>query len=188
MESATVKKLVEEAKTGSREAFDELVRITYPRLLKRAVSVTGNLEDARDAVQDAYVRAFRSLATFRGDSSFSQWMHTIVTNASATLAAKARRRRFELIINSRLGHRAHTEVEDARDRDPGLLVEIQRAVEQLPEQLRKVFVLKSYGLEHHEIAARLGISESNAKVRLHRARVMLRARLGSLGDGHPEAG
>ncbi|MDA8263343.1 MAG: RNA polymerase sigma factor [Actinomycetota bacterium] len=188
MEPNNVKRLVEEAKTGSREAFDELVRITYPRLLKRAVSVTGNLEDARDAVQDAYVRAFRSLATLRGDASFSQWMHTIVNNASATLAAKARRRRFELITNSRLNGRDHDEVDESRERDPGLLVEIQRAVEQLPEQLRRVFVLKSYGLEHHEIAARLGISESNAKVRLHRARVLLRARLGALVDSHSEAG
>ena len=176
MESNTVKRLVEEAKTGSHEAFDELVKITYPRLLKRAVSVTGNLEDARDALQDAYIRAFRSLKNFRGDSSFSRWMQTIVTNASSTLVAKARRRRFELIVTSKLDETADSSRETQRDF--GLLLELQRAIELLPEALRKVVVLKDlYGFEHHEIAAKLGISESNAKVRLHRARKLLRLQL-----------
>ena len=181
MESNTVKRLVEEAKTGSHEAFDELVKITYPRLLKRAVSVTGNLEDARDALQDAYLRAFRSLTSFRGDSSFSRWMQTIVTNASSTLVAKARRRRFELIVTSKLDETADSSRESQRDF--GLFLELQRAMELLPDQLRRVVVLKDlYGFDHHEIAAKLGISESNAKVRLHRARKLLRLHLSAGED------
>ena len=178
MESRTVKRLVEEAKTGSHEAFDELVKITYPRLLKRAMFVTGNLEDARDALQDAYIRAFRSLTSLRGDASFSRWMSTIVTNASSTLVAKARRRRFELIVNTRLDEASNGSADSQQDRDPTIVLEIQRAIEMLPEQLRKVVVLKElYGFEHHEIAAKLGITESNAKVRLHRARKLLKLHL-----------
>ena len=182
MESRTVKRLVEEAKTGSHEAFDELVKITYPRLLKRAMFVTGNLEDARDALQDAYIRAFRSLTSLRGDASFSRWMLTIVTNASSTLVAKARRRRFELIVNTRLDEASNGSADSQQDQDPTILLEIQRAIEMLPEQLRKVVVLKElYGFEHHEIAAKLGITESNAKVRLHRARKLLKLHLSDDG-------
>lgn len=180
MDSNTVKKLVDEARTGSKEAFDELVRITYPRLLKKALSATGNIEDARDALQDAYIRAFRSLTTFRGDASFFKWMQTIVANASSTLVAKARRRRFELISGSYPQNDVIEPFNDsnALEKDSMFILEFNRALKLLPEILRNVVILKDvYGLEHKEIADELGISESNAKVRLHRARKLLKSHL-----------
>ena len=178
MESNTVKRLVAEAKSGSREAFDELVRITYPRLLSKAISMTGNLEDARDAVQDAYIRAYKSLASLKGDAKFVQWMQAIVGNTASSLAAKARRRKFELIGKTTGAHEESESAKAERERDPTVLADIWKAVEALPEQLRRVFILKDlYGLEHQEVADRLGISESNAKVRLHRARKILQSML-----------
>ncbi len=184
MESNALKKLVDEARTGSKDAFEELVRITYPNLLKRALSLTGNIEDARDALQDAYIRAFKSVTNFRGDSSFFKWMITIVNNASATLMAKARRRSFELILGNPAEDETKESLADSPvlERDPIFVVELLKALEVLPENLKFVFVLKDlYGFDHDEIADTLGISESNSKIRLHRARKQLRAALGAAG-------
>ena len=173
MDSNALKKLVEDARVGSKDAFEELVRVTYPNLMKRAISVTGNVEDARDALQDSYMRAFKSLRTFRGDSTFLQWMLSIVTNASSTAAAKARRRNFSLIIGDNFDEGSKAESQNAHfeEHESPLILELQTALERLPEGLRSVLVLKHiHGFEHSEIAETLGISESNAKVRLHRAR------------------
>ena len=173
MDSTALKTLVDDARKGSKEAFEELVRLTYPKLLKRAMSVTGNIEDARDALQDSYMRAFTSLTNFRGDSSFLRWMLSIVTNASSTLVAKSRRRNFQLIFGENLDEsNAETCNEHGMlEKDSTFLSEFYSALGRLPEPLVRVFVLKHmHGLEHREIAETLGISESNAKVRLHRAR------------------
>ncbi|EQD42758.1 RNA polymerase, sigma-24 subunit, ECF subfamily, partial [mine drainage metagenome] len=162
MDTNAVKRLVEEAKTGSHEAFDELVRITYPNLLARAVALTGNLDDARDALQEAYLRAFRSLKNFRGDSSFSRWMSSIVTNASSTLLAKARRRRFEVIEGADVLLGDTLSNSSVTDQDIASTMEVQAALKKLPEELRRIVILKElYGMEHSEIALVLGITESN---------------------------
>ncbi|CAG4932907.1 MULTISPECIES: RNA polymerase sigma factor [Acidithrix] len=183
MDTNAVKRLVEEAKTGSHEAFDELVRITYPNLLARAVALTGNLDDARDALQEAYLRAFRSLKNFRGDSSFSRWMSSIVTNASSTLLAKARRRRFEVIEGADVLLGDTLSNSSVTDQDIASTMEVQAALKKLPEELRRIVILKElYGMEHSEIALVLGITESNAKVRLHRARKLLRIHLIAEGE------
>src|SRR5216110_1014214 len=85
--------LVEAARGGSRPAFDELVRRTYVDTYTLAVRLTGNEEDARDVVQEAYLRAWKGLRKFRGDSQFSTWMYRITANSAATLTGKRRRQR-----------------------------------------------------------------------------------------------
>ena len=76
--------LVERAADGEREAFDELVRLTHRDAFGLALRLTGNEEDARDVVQDAYLRAYRSIGKFRGDARFSTWLYRIVANTSST--------------------------------------------------------------------------------------------------------
>ncbi len=168
--------LVAAARDGDREAFDELVRATYAETYTLALRLMGNEEDARDVVQEAYLRAFRGLKRFRGDAQFSTWMYRITANCAATHLGKRTRHRHDQLDDT-------DEVADARPgSDPelqsdaaALRVRLTTALECLPGKLRQVVVLRDiYDLPHEAIAAELGISETAAKVRLHRARKKLR--------------
>jgi RNA polymerase sigma-70 factor (ECF subfamily) len=171
--------LVAAAREGDRSAFEELVRLTYADTYTLAYRLTGNEEDARDVVQDAYLRAFKGLRRFRGDAQFSTWLYRITANcASTAITRRARSRHEELDID--------TDLADERpDHDPQVRAEaslerdrVSDAVADLPPRLRAVVVLRDiYDLPHEAIAAQLGISEAAAKVRLHRARKKLRERL-----------
>src|SRR6266540_3681282 len=85
----------EAARNGDRAAFDELVRRTYVDTYTLAMRLTANEEDARDVVQESYLRAWKGIRRFRGDAQFSTWMYRITANAAATLVQKRRRRRVE---------------------------------------------------------------------------------------------
>ena len=168
--------LVTAARDGDRKAFDELVRATYADTYTLALRLTGNEEDARDVVQDAYIRAFRGLGQFRGDARFSTWMYRITANCANTHLAKRSRHRHEVLDE------ADPLADDRPSADPqlqadasALRVRLTDALEALPPKLRQVVVLRDiYDLPHEAIAAELGISETAAKVRLHRARKKLR--------------
>jgi RNA polymerase sigma-70 factor, ECF subfamily len=168
--------LVAAAKDGDREAFDELVRVTYAETYTLALRLTGNEEDARDVVQEAYIRALRGLRRFRGDARFSTWMYRITANCAADVTSGRAKHRHEELDDDlnvvELRPSADPEVQaDAtalRDR-------LGDALRKLPPRLRQVVVLRDiYDLPHEAIAAELGISETAAKVRLHRARRKLR--------------
>lgn len=171
--------LVDHAASGSREAFDELVRITHGDAYGLALRLTGDEEDARDVVQDAYLRAYKGLRRFRGDARFSTWLYRIVANCSATHMSKRQRHRHDelspdaAIVDSRPDHDPvlQGEVLDLRD-------ELDQAIRDLPPRLRAVVVLRDvYDLPHEAIANELDISVTAAKVRLHRARRRLREEL-----------
>jgi len=171
--------LVAEAKAGDRRAFDDLVTATYADAFTLATRLMGNEEDASDVVQDAYLRAFRAIGRFRGDARFSTWLYRIVANCAATSLGRRGRHRHEQldealhIPDDHADHDPERKAGDALDR-----VRVQAALATLPEKLRLVVVLRDvYDLPHEAIAAELGITETAAKVRLHRARKKLRARL-----------
>ncbi len=168
--------LVELARSGDREAFDRLVRVTHSDAYALALRLTGSTEDARDVVQEAYLRAYKGVGRFRGEAQFSTWLYRIVANCSTTHLNLRRRHRHD-----HLG--AYDDVVDTRpDHDPALqgdLAELRErldtAISDLPVRLRSVVVLRDlYDLPHEAIAAELGISVTAAKVRLHRARRRLR--------------
>lgn len=172
-------RLVAAAKGGERQAFDELVRRTYVDTYTLAYRLTGNEEDARDVAQEAYLRAYRGLERFRGDAQFSTWMYRITANCAATFLGRRSRHRHDPLDES-------LPVADVRsENDPQLRVDAddlqQRlvvALEKLPPRLRAVVLLRDvYELSHEAIATELEISESAAKVRLHRARNKLRDQL-----------
>ncbi|WP_420434479.1 RNA polymerase sigma factor [Candidatus Poriferisocius sp.] len=180
---------MEAARRGDRDAFNELVRSTYRDTFALAYRLTGNRDDAGDVVQDAYVRAYRAIRRFRGDSSFSTWMYRITSNCASTHLSRRTRQRTEELSSD-------APIVDLRpEQDPSLRAEaavlrhnIDRAVRSLPERLRQVVVLRDlHDLSHNEIAAELGITTSAAKVRLHRARQRLRTvlqRTPDFGAGH----
>jgi RNA polymerase sigma-70 factor (ECF subfamily) len=171
--------LVARARAGEQEAFEELVRATYAEAYTLAKRLTGNEEDARDVVQESYLRAYRGLKRFRGDAQFSTWLYRITANCANTYLGKRTRRRTEPLPDEI----ALVDVDSDRDpsarADASLLRDkLERALDDLPPKLRSVVVLRDvYDLPHEAIAAELGISESAAKVRLHRARRQLRDRV-----------
>jgi RNA polymerase sigma-70 factor (ECF subfamily) len=168
--------LIGAAKGGDRQAFDELVRRTFVDTFTLARRLTGNEEDARDVVQDAYLRAWKGIGKFRGEAAFSTWMYRITANAASTLVQKRRRQRAEPFGDDfePVDTRAETQVSQGAE-SAEALDQISHALDDLPAKLRTVVVLKDvYGLSHEAIAEELGITVSAAKVRLHRGRHKLR--------------
>lgn len=177
--SADLTELVTRAIEGERTAFDELVRATHGDAYGLAIRLTGNQEDAQDVVQEAYLRAYRGMGSFRGDAKFSTWLYRIVANTASTHTTRRRRHRHEP-LDATTGEvhaddyylpEAQAEGSDLRDR-------VKSAIGELPPRLRSVMVLRDmYDMPHDAIAQELGISVSATKVRLHRARQRLRERV-----------
>ncbi|MGH9265668.1 MAG: RNA polymerase sigma factor [Acidimicrobiales bacterium] len=167
------------AKAGDSDAFAQLVKDTQAEVYTLAYRLTGNEDDARDVAQEAYLRAFRALKRFRGDARFSTWMYRITANCASThLSRRSKGRHDELSEDD-------TVLDDRPESDPEGMAEagalrdrVTAALADLPPILRAVVVLRDvYDLPHDAIASELGITESAAKVRLHRARRKLRERL-----------
>lgn len=176
--------LIEAARDGDRAAFDEIVRRTHRDVFSLAVRLTGDEEDANDVTQEVYVRAYKAIRRFRGDAAIGTWLYRICANCSATFLKKRSRQRHDVLDETAVV------TDDAPENDPVLRAEasvarhdIESAIRQLPDRLRSVVVLRDvYDLSHNEIAEQLDITESAAKVRLHRARRKLVALLEDVTD------
>ncbi len=171
--------LVAAASEGDAQAFEALVEATHRDTYTLALRLTGNEEDARDVTQEAYLRAYRGLSKFRGESQFSTWMYRVTANCAATYLGRRGRHRHDELPDA-------SELIDLRsDFDPELRADasdlrsrVMVALDALPPKLRAVVVLRDvYELSHEAIATELGISGTAAKVRLHRARHKLRSEL-----------
>lgn len=175
--------LVDAAREGDASALDDLVRVTYGGTYTLAYRLTGNEDDARDVVQDAYLRAYRGLRRFRGDAQFTTWLYRITANCSANLLAKRARHRTETLADDEPVVDLRPEIDpERRLAGSDERARIASALAQLPWRLRQVIVLRDiYDLAHGAIAKELGITEAAAKVRLHRARRRLRDLLAAEG-------
>jgi RNA polymerase sigma-70 factor, ECF subfamily len=180
--------LLARLRSGDAEAFEGLVRSRTPRLLALARRLLRNEDDARDAVQDAFVNAFRSLDSFEGGCQLSTWLHRITVNA-CLMRLRTRRRKPEEPIETMLpgfledGHHA-SHPPEWRDDAETLLQRrehrdfVRACIDRLPETYRTVLLLRDIEeLDTREAARALGVSESTLKVRLHRARQALRSLL-----------
>jgi RNA polymerase sigma-70 factor (ECF subfamily) len=170
--------IVAAARSGDRDAFAALVRATYDDTYTLAYRLTGNEEDARDVVQETYLRAYRSIDRFRGEAKITTWLYRITANCASTQLGSRRRHRHEA-LDLTVEPADVTPASDPLDRAVAadLRATVEAAIAELPPRLRAVVVLRDvYDLPHDAIAAELGITETAAKVRLHRARRALRAR------------
>ena len=152
----TVDQRVTAAKTGDRPSFEELVRLTYLDTYTLALRLTANEEDARDVVQETYLRAWKGLQRFRGDARFSTWMYRITANTAATHVGRRRRLRTEPLDERHDAEDRHAAVrpEDAAESAADLAL-VADALDRLAPKLRAVVVLKDvYGLPHEAIAER----------------------------------
>ncbi len=177
--------LLRAARDGDERAREALVRATYAGTWTLALRLTGNEHDAGDVVQETYLRAHRALGSFRGEAQFTTWLYRITANCASTAVRKRRRARTEPLADDA------PVIDRCPERDPEQRAAtaadrtvITAALAELPSRLRQVIVLRDvYDLPHAAIAAELGISESAAKVRLHRARTRLRHRLDASAGG-----
>jgi RNA polymerase sigma-70 factor (ECF subfamily) len=171
--------LVVAAKAGDKAAFSELVRLTYVDTYTLALRLTGDEEDARDVAQEAYLRAYKGLRRFRGDARFTTWLYRITANCASNQLGKRSRHRHEDLEESGQPADLDPAIDpEGRADAADLKVRLESALDDLPAKLQAVVVLRDvYGLSHEAIASELGISESAAKVRLHRARRKLKDRL-----------
>ena len=180
---------------GDEDACEILVRTHTARLLAVARRYLRQEEDARDAVQEAFVAAFRSIGRFQGGSSLSTWLHRIAINA-CLMRLRSARRHPETPIEELLpvfdetGHRI-AEPEEWRESAETAVSRLEtrrrvrEAIDQLPEPYRAVLLLRDIEeLDTAEVAKLLGISANAVKIRLHRARQALRTLLSSaMRDG-----
>lgn len=179
--------LLARLRAGEEGAYEALVRAFGGRLLAVARRMLGNEEDARDAVQEAFLSAFRSLDRFEGEARLSTWLHRIVLNASL-MRLRQQRRRPEVSLDDLLprfledGHAADPAQDWKLPLDALARREtrdlVRRSIESLPEVYRSVLLLRDVEeLDTDETARLLGLSESAVKTRLHRARQALRGLL-----------
>ena len=180
--------LLDRLRAGDETAFEEVVRAYSGRLLSVTRRILGSDEDARDAVQDAFLNAFRSLKKFEGHAKLSTWLHRIAVNV-ALMKLRTRRRKpeqsIETLLPSFLDDGHHSEqfaswtepVDRAMERAETRAI-VRRLIDQLPESYRTVLVLRDIeGLDTEEAAHMLGLTPNAAKIRLHRARLALRSLL-----------
>lgn len=188
MDTATTdEQIVERALTGDAEAFGEIVRRWERKVFALAYGMLGREEDARDATQETFLAAFRSLRGFRGDARVSSWLHRIAINQCIT-----RQRRSKV--------RNEAAIEDEEERDaanfsaplelsPESLIHtreniraVRSAVNSLPMELRQVVVMKEFEeLTFREIATILDLPLSTVKSRLYTAMRQLQMRLQRFG-------
>ena len=161
-----------------------------PTPIRLAYRLTGSDADACDVVQDVYVRAFKSIGSFRGDARFSTWLYRITANCASTHMSRGRRHRHELLQHDQIVIATGTAYDPQFSVDNGVLHrQLVAALEALPKRMREVVVLRDvYDLTHEDIARELEISVTAAKVRLHRARKRLRELVAEVDDTQPDSG
>jgi RNA polymerase sigma-70 factor (ECF subfamily) len=169
------RRLVLAAQRGSREAFAQLVRLHQARALAVARAITITREDAEDAVQEAFLHAYRALDRFRPDQPFGAWLGRIVANAALDIGRRRKVRDADQLPES-----VSTPFRDPAVADE-LRARLREGLARLTERQRGVLVLHDVeGFTHAEIGGMLGIPEGTARSDLHHARMALRRMLRDL--------
>ncbi len=168
--------LVRRFQAGEDDAFVELMRRHEGRVYNLAYRMLGGPEEARDAAQDAFLACYRNLGRFRGESSFTTWLHRVAVNACYDVL---RRRHPTASLDEELTEPAPAP--DHADRAV-LAADIQRGLLKIPAEFRAVLILfEVQDLSIEDVATALGIPAGTVKSRLHRGRVALGRALGAGG-------
>ena len=171
---------IRRAQQGDADAFERIYRLHNRRVYALCLRMVGNTAEAEDLAQEAFLQLFRKIATFRGESAFSTWLHRLSVNVVLM------RLRKKTLAETSLDETADADEESSGPRKdvggPDLRlsgsvdrVNLERAGEKLPPGYRSIFVLHDVqGYEHNEIAAIMKCSIGNSKSQLHKARMRLR--------------
>jgi RNA polymerase sigma-70 factor, ECF subfamily len=168
------------AQQGDAAAFERLYLMHGRRVYSLCLRMVGNTAEAEDLTQEAFLQLFRKIATFRGESAFSTWLHRLAVNVVLMKLRKKSGKETSLEEVTEPDEESGTPRRDFGSPDLRLMgsldrVNLQRAVDQLPPGYKAVFVLHDVqGYEHNEIAGMMGCSIGNSKSQLHKARMRLR--------------
>ena len=183
-------RIVQKVLRGDVNAFEKLVLEYEKNVYNIALRMTGNSEDASDMTQEAFIKAYNSLQSFRGDSKFSVWIYRIATNVCLDfLRSKSRRPTVSLSVEDNDGEDVQLDVAD-ESQSPELLLDrqmtrdsVRRGLETLSPEYRQILLLREIqGLSYDEISQALGLEVGTVKSRIFRARKKLCAFL--LQDGN----
>lgn len=182
--------VVKLAQQGDSDAFATLFHAHKARIYSVCLRMTNNAAEAEDLTQDAFLQVFRKIATFRGDSAFSTWLHRIAVN---TVLMHFRRRSLTQVsldepYSNSDGAKIRREYGTKDNCLAGCVdrVALANAIKELPDGYRTIFLLHEVeGYEHQEIAEMLGCSVGNSKSQLHKAKLRIRELLSQLPDATP---
>lgn len=172
--------LIKRAQRGDSDAFATLFHAHKTRVYSLCLRMTSNAADAEDLVQDAFLQVFRNLATFRGDSALSTWIHRIAIN---TVLMRFRKKLpCQVALDEPYNNHENAKAipreygtRDGRLETSVNRVALTRAISELPKGSRRIFLMHEVeGYEHHEIAELLGCSVGNSKSQLHKAKQRVR--------------
>jgi RNA polymerase sigma-70 factor, ECF subfamily len=176
--------LIKRAQEGDADAFASLFHTHKARVYSVCLRLTNNTAEAEDLTQDAFVHVFRKLSAFRGDSALSTWLYRIAVNTVLMRFRKKTLRQVSLDEPCNQDARFIRREYGSKDgRLAGSIdrIALTRAIGQLPEGYRTIFLLHEVeGYEHQEIAELLGCSVGNSKSQLHKAKLRIRELLGQV--------
>lgn len=176
--------LVKRAQRGDTEAFANIFYVHKPRVYSLCLRMTNNVAEAEDLTQEAFLQVFRKLPTFRGDSALSTWMYRVAVNT--VLMYFRKRGRPQLSLDEPSDQNVKTRKREYGLDDQRLVTSVDRialarAIKELPDGYRTIFLLHEVeGYEHREIARLLKCSVGNSKSQLHKARLKMREILSQL--------
>ena len=168
--------LVARARDGDVSAFESVYRIHSDQVFRLCLRLAGDRDGAEDLAQDAWVRAWGRIGSFRGDATFGTWMHRLTVNL--LLDRKRRDARWRDRMVSIEEDDSGTSLPATPAPTPGSRLDLEQALGTLPEGARIVFLLHEVeGYKHREIAQRLEVAVGTVKAQLHRARKLLKEAL-----------
>lgn len=172
--------IIRRAQRGDVAAFERIYQLHCQRVYALCRRIARNPIEAEDLTQEAFLRAFRKIQTFRGESAFSTWLYRLAFNVVLMKLRKKNLPESSLDEATRLSEENTGQSNEVGGLDPRLTglvdrLNLERAVEQLPSAFKAVFVLHDiHGYKHHEIAEMMDWSVGTSKGKLHRARMRLR--------------
>jgi len=179
--AATDTELIARAQRGDEAAFTSIFEAHKRRVYSLCLRMTGNTAEAEDLTQEAFLQLFRKIATFRGESAFSTWLHRLAVNV---VLMHLRKKGLQQVSLDEMDTSQDEPVKRDYGSDDQRLtgsvdrIGLQQAIADLPPGYRTVFVLHDVeGYEHNEIAEIMKCSVGNSKSQLHKARMKLRDRL-----------
>ncbi|MBT8103209.1 MAG: sigma-70 family RNA polymerase sigma factor [Gammaproteobacteria bacterium] len=159
---------IRRAQRSDARAFEALYRLHLDKVYGLCLRMTGNVSEAEDCTQEAFIQAWSKMGKFRGDSAFATWLHRIAVNAVLGRMRKSKREQ------DRIQAVADVSKPALETGDTGELRDLSEAIDRLPAGARHVFVLHAvYGYSHNEAGSMLGIAAGTSKAQLHRARKLL---------------
>lgn len=189
MQPEVERELVRKCRAGDARFYEPLVRAYEPQGLRLALGMMGNSEDAQDALQDAFVKAYRSLDRFDQGRAFGPWFFQILRNQCRDLLRRRKARfNLEVVADGLLDGKSDPKAESRSRRDDRADAKrlLWAALERLPDDQREVIVLKELqGLRYQEIASVLEIPEGTVASRLFNARAALKDVLFEMGTEYP---